>query len=252
MIETILLYLTGLFSDLRFDEARHMYFVNGENYPSVSKKLEGHYEKFIEEDWLPRCAIKEGVSESELKARWKLKNTIACDMGHDTHHYLEHHKQEQRFVGADIPQKIAGVQFLIDYIYNNPRYTIITQEFRMIHRLFKYCGTADMLIWDHLTQTIILADWKTNAEGLLKTYGYLKPPFDLMASNPFNKYQLQFNYYQLMVEQGIYKVSQRWLIYLSPEGEYTIHNTDDLTEPLAQYLSGEIAAPQELSYGMNW
>lgn len=242
--------LLTMFDDLEFDEARHLYFVNGDNYPSVSKKLEEHYEKFDEKKWLEIKAPQEGVSVEELRARWHKKRDDACEKGHICHHYLEHFKLGMEHL-ADTPEKQAGVAFLMNYIYkDNPRYYIITQEFRMIQRHFKYCGTTDMLLWDSWTDTIIVADWKTN-EDLFKTYGTLKAPFTYLESNPFNKYQLQFSYYQLMVEQSKYKVSERWLIYLEADGMYSLHKTMDFTSDLDSFLKGNYYAASN-SYGLVW
>lgn len=250
--------LLDMFSDLRFDESRHLYYVNGENYPSVSKKLEAHYEKFNKEFYLPLSAKKasreEGrwVSENELEKRWDNKNHVACAMGHDTHSFLELYKPGDEAL-ANIPQKVAGVKFLRDYVYcENPRYIILHQEFRMIHRKHKYCGTTDMILWDTVEEAIVILDWKTN-EDLFKTYGYLKYPFDQYQSNPFNKYQLQFNYYQLMLEQSKYRVSERWLIYLDGEKNYTKYNVEDLTKTLNNYLDNpEVIKSVPATYGLVW
>lgn len=253
--------LLTMFDDLEFDEARHLYFVNGDNYPSVSKKLEEHYEKFDEKYWLEKKAPVEGVSIEELRARWHKKRDDACAKGHDAHHFLEHFKPGMEHL-ANTPEKKAGVAFLMNYIYKeNPRYYIITQEFRMIHREFKYCGTTDMLLWDSWTDSIVVADWKTN-EDLFKTYGTLKPPFTYLESNPFNKYQLQFSYYQLMVDQSKFKVSDRWLIYLEPlnredtdlstaDGMYQVHKTCDFTDDLSSFLKGNVFANNN-TYGLVW
>lgn len=251
--------LLEMFSDLRFDEARHMYFVNGENYLSVSKKLEDHYKKFIKEEWLPYSAEKasreEGrlVTEQELEQRWDDKRIKACDNGHDTHSFCEHYRPGKEYL-ANTPQKKAGMKFLQDFVFcENPRYLVLLQEYKMIHRVFKYCGTTDMLLWDTWTNTIVIVDYKTN-EDLFKTYGYLKPPFDNFSSNPFNKYQLQFTYYQLMVDQSKYKVSERWLVYLGMDESYTIHKTQDLTKELTAYLTDpeQFTNPTPAAYGLVW
>lgn len=252
MVEQIRKYLLEMFSDLKFDEIRHLYYVNAENYPSVSKKLEDHYEKFNKEVWLPRCSQKEGIPEWELEKRWDNKRDIACDMGHDTHDFLEHYRPGREHL-ADIPQKKAGIKFFNDYVYcKNPRYTIVARELRMIHRVFKFCGTTDIILLDNIDNSLVVADWKTN-EDLFKTYGYLKAPFSHYESNPFNKYQLQFSYYQLMLMQSKYKISNRLLIYLDSEENYTIYNCEDLTGDLSKYLTD----PNQFtnypaSYGLVW
>lgn len=252
MVEQIRKDLEEMFADLRFDETRHLYFVNGENYPSVSKKLEDHYEKFNKELWLERCSKRDGIPTWELEKKWDNKRDIACDMGHDTHDFLEHYKPGLEYL-ADIPQKKAGIKFFKEYIYcTNPRYSIICRELRMINRKYKFCGTTDMLLWDNIEHCIVIADWKTN-EDLFKTYGYLKPPFDHYQSNPFNKYQLQFSYYQLMVEQSKYRVGARQLIYLDIEGEYIIYPCTDLTSTLSQFLSNpDQFTTSTANYGLVW
>jgi hypothetical protein len=252
MVEQVKKDLLEMFSDLRFDETRHLYYVNGENYPSVSKKLEDHYEKFNKELWLQRCAPKEGIPVWELEQRWDNKRDIACDMGHDTHDFLEHYGLSYKFL-ADTPQKRAGVKFFNDYIdCNNPRYTVICRELRMIHRTFKYCGTSDLILWDNIEQCIVIADWKTN-EDLFKTYGYLKAPFNNFSCNPFNKYQLQFSYYQLMLMQSKYRIGSRQLVYLDSEENYTIYPCTDLTKTLTEYLTNPNQfTSTPASYGMVW
>lgn len=253
MVEQIRQDLSEMFADLRFDESKHLYYVNGENYPSVSKKLESHYEKFNKELWLERCAKRDGIPTWELEKKWDNKRDVACDMGHNTHDFLEHYKPGLEPL-ADIPQKKAGVKFFNDYIHcKNPRYTVIYRELRMIHRAFKYCGTTDMLLWDNVEQCIVIADWKTN-EDLFKTYGYLKAPFDNYLSNPFNKYQLQFSYYQLMVsQQNRARVGNRLLIYLDIEGEYRLYPCQDLTKDLSKFLTNPNQfTSTPTSYGLVW
>lgn len=243
--------LLTMFDDLEFDEGRHMYFVNGDNYPSVSSRLHDHCEEFDEDYWLARKAPQLGVTIEELRAQWHKKRDDACAKGHDCHYFLEHFKLGMEHL-ADTPEKKAGVLFLQHYIYKeNPRYFIITQEYRMVHREFKYCGTTDMLLWDSWEKKIIVADWKTN-EDLFKTFGTLKTPFNFLTSNPYNKYQLQFSYYQLMVEQSKYKVSERWLIYLEADGMYTIHKTEDYTKELTRHMKGEAKNPFDNAYTVVW
>jgi hypothetical protein len=252
MIDQVKKDLLEMFSDLRFDEARHLYYINGENYPSVSKKLEDHYEKFNKELFLLLCAEKEKTTTWELERRWDNKRDTACAMGHDTHDFLEYYEPGHE-IYADIPQKKAGIKFFNDYVYcDNPRYTIIYRELRMVHRIFKYCGTTDLVLWDNIDHSLVIGDWKTN-EDLFKTYGYLKTPFDNFSCNPFNKYQLQFSYYELMLMQSKYRISNRILIYLDSEENYTIYPCTDLTKTLAEYLTNPNQfTPTPASYGMVW
>lgn len=264
-------YLSELFSDIRFDEERHLYFVNGEQMPSVSKKLEDHYEKFDEAVWLPRVSKRDGIPIEELRAQWREKNRVSTeDVGTPTHNYLE--KVELNHIEstdkhpewipwyqlpsneylADLPQKKAGMQFLYQYIFPyKPRYYIVAVEYRMCHRTFKFCGTCDLILWDSWEDTFILVDWKTNSD-LFKTYGHLKPPFDYYQSNPFNKYQLQFTYYQIMFEQCKYKIKERWLVYLENTGNHQIHKTQYMADELTTYLLNPVQEDKPAGYGFSW
>ena len=122
----------------------------------------------------------------------------------------------------------------------------------MIHRTFKFCGTTDLILWDNIDHSIVISDWKTN-EDLFKTYKYLKAPFDNYQSNPFNKYQLQFSYYQLMLMQSKYRISNRLLIYLDREGEYTLYPCTDLTNDLSKFLTNPNQfTSTPASYGLVW
>jgi CRISPR/Cas system-associated exonuclease Cas4 (RecB family) len=219
-----------MFSDLIFDEQRHLYFVGSRRLPSVSSKVEEHVEKFDEKKWLPICAKKEGITEHELKHRWQTINKSACDLGTDTHDYLEHYNGLKT---ASTPQEKAGVQFLKDIL---SEYEIVCRELRMYSRAFWYAGTADLLLRHKTTGEFVLADYKTNKD-LFKTYGFLLPPFQSMESHPFNKYQIQLSYYQIILEEIGCMISKRLVVYLKADASYRVFETIDLTSHLKDYIS---------------
>src|SRR5690349_15930537 len=89
MVEHLIERINTMFADLNFESQRHLYFVNGLIYPSVSSKVEGHVAKVDFEKILPHCARKEGVTVDELRERWKKTNKDACQLGTETHEFLE-------------------------------------------------------------------------------------------------------------------------------------------------------------------
>jgi hypothetical protein len=98
------------------------------------------------------------------------------------------------------------------------RYEIIFLELRMFHLGTRRSGTADIIIWDHETKTIVIADWKTNSKNLrrAKPGKKLKGPFNHMLECDLNKYTLQLSDYQNLIEMNTpLKVSERWVIHLS-------------------------------------
>ncbi len=222
--------INAMFSDLNFESRRHLYFVEGEIYPSVSAKIDTHSPKFDESYWLPRSAKKEKTTEAELQKKWHTKRDNACTLGTNTHDFLE------RYTGLEIPrtpQEEAGIKFFKDILVEHD---IVLREVRMYSRKYKYAGTADLLLYNRITDQLILADYKTNAD-LFKSYDYLFAPFDTLEATPYNKYQIQLSYYQLMLEEINCHISERMLVYLKDDSTYSIFNTYDFTETLTDHLS---------------
>jgi hypothetical protein len=167
--------INAAFSDIVFDQKKHLYYVDDENYPSVTRKIENCAPKFDANLMAPLSAIKASriekreVTEHEMKYRWQTINKLACDLGHE---------------------------------------------------------------------------YKTNGD-LFKCYKgqTLLAPFDYLESTPYNKYQLQLSYYQLMLEEIGIKVSGRKLIYLKADATYRIFDLIDITAEIIDFEnSKQIAA----------
>lgn len=231
------------FSDLQFEEKRHIYTLEGRILPSVSKLVESHVEKTDFEAVLPFSAMKvsreEGkpITPDELRARWHAKRDLRCDIGHDTHSFMEHYNGTQI---PNTPWKAAGVKFFKEM---STDYDVLFREIKMYSRKYKFAGTEDLILIHRETGHLIAADYKTN-EDLFKNYKgkTLKEPFEWALENPYNKYQIQLSYYQIMLEEvGLY-VDDRLLVYLKEDGTYQSFSLLDLTETLKEGLNKKIAA----------
>lgn len=254
MLKELELKLSNAFKDLVFIEKTHQYFLDDENLISVSRKIDAHCEKFdadkplgngytlIEASAKKQTRLRgETVTSEELRKEWVRTNKDACDLGHETHDYLEHFNGLKT---PKTPQERAGVKFL-QFIFSEyitledgtkiPRYILLAKEIRMFSRKRKYAGTADLLLYDNLLGGIVIADYKTNG-NLFKTYGFLLEPFNWMESHPYNKYQIQLSYYQIMLEEVGFKVVDRMLIYLRGDETFTPFSTVDLTTELKQIM----------------
>ena len=60
--------------------------------------------------------------------------------------------------------------------------------------------------------------------------------FDDLLDMPLNHYQLQLSFYQILFEQIGLKVEGRKIIWLKPDGEYDMYDTEDYTGILKEYL----------------
>ena len=113
-------------------------------------------------------------------------------------------------------------------------------ELRMYHKVFKFSGTADILLYDTINKCFIIADYKTNKD-LFKNFAGQKMTkiFSHFLDTPFNHYQLQLSYYQILFEQIGYKVSRRIIIWLKEDGTYEMYDTEDLTSILIKELKNK-------------
>ena len=107
----------------------------------------------------------------------------------------------------------------------------------MFHHTYDYAGTADIILLDQRDGSLVIADYKTN-KNLFKQYKNQKmlAPFSFLDDTPYNHYQLQFSYYQILLEQTGLTVSDRMLIYLKLDGTYKVFHTNDYTEKLLKEL----------------
>lgn len=231
------------FSDLQFEERRHIYTLDGRILPSVSKLVEGHVKKVDFEEILPYSAIKQTrergvyVSPDQLRKEWHTKRDDACYLGHRTHSFME------TYSGIQTPRTAherAGVKFFNDMSWD---YEILFREIRMHTREFHYAGTEDLILIHRETGDLVAADYKTNGD-LFKCFRgkTLEAPFDWAEESPYNKYQLQLSYYQIMLEEVGLHVRDRWLVYFKPDATYQIYPLLDLTSDLKTHMKHKMAA----------
>lgn len=250
--------INTMFSDLTFEDRRHLYYWKGEIVPnSVSALVEKHAPKFDEEFMLPHSVKKynrnleadeirnkdmqaPAMTVEMLRKQWAYIRDEACRNGIETHAFME------KFTGIQTPTSMyqrAGIKFFRDY---SGEYEILFRELRMYSRNFKYAGTEDLILQHKKTGEIITADYKTNKD-LFKQYKgqRLFSPFDTLDATPYNKIQIQLSYYQIMLEEINCIVADRWLIWLKPDGNYRLFKTFNLCDILRKQMREQIEKQRE-------
>ena len=216
------------FKELSFEEKTHLYKVNGVPIKnSVSGKIKQYYKPFNREVISYHSAKKNGVSQEELLKDWDNKRDISIIKGNKAHLFGELYPFN-RNLRPQSKFDIAIMKFWNDL----PEHIIpIIMEARMYHKEDLYAGTADGTLYNTITGKYILIDYKTNID-IFKNYKgqTMLAPFEHLLDNPFNKYQIQLSYYQILIEQieGI-EVSSRKLVWLRPTGEYELYDTENFT-----------------------
>jgi len=219
------------FSALSFNSEAHIYHVNGVPIEySVSGKVKKFYPEFDAKKKSLDVAMKTSSTQHQVLQDWNLKGEVARVKGNKAHLFGELYPFN-RELRPQSPYDIAIMKFWKDL---PPHIIPVLTEARMYHLTDLYAGTADLLLYNTQTGKYILGDYKTNRD-LHKNYmgERMFYPFDNLLNCPYNHYQLQLSYYQILLEQiEDIQVSYRKLIWLKPDGNYELHDTDDYTEIL--------------------
>ena len=226
--------INDFFKELKFEEKQHRYTVKGMFLPSVSGLIKNFVEPFNEKEVSYHSAIKQGRTQEEVLKEWDEIRQESCDRGHRVHLFGEHYVWNRELIPS-CPQEKAIVKFWNDV----PEHIIPFQmELQMFHKDFLFAGTCDILLFNTQTGEFILADYKTNKD-LFKNYKQkkLKYPFGNMLDMPYNKYQIQLSFYQILFEQIGLKISSRKIVWLGLDGNYKMYDTEDLRKPLLTHLA---------------
>jgi ATP-dependent exoDNAse (exonuclease V) beta subunit len=219
------------FKGLTFQEKGHKYTVDGVKIEkSVSSLIHSFYEPFDSDYHSARIAERDGRTQAEVLKEWKDINDESIERGHRVHLFGERY-QDDRTLTPSCNQELALTKFWADL----PPYIVpVGAEIRMYHYIKKFAGTSDILLYNMLNGTYIIADYKTNKDLYKNFKGKtMLPPFEDLLDCPLSHYEVQLSYYQILLEQipGI-KISRRIVIWLLMNGEYSVIDTRDFTDRL--------------------
>ena len=225
------------FKGLTFEASKHEYFVNSKKIKKSVSVLLKDFVPFV--DFAAKAIAidaREGLSPGTTQALWDAKKDLACRDGSDTHNFAEGERKKSE---ADTAKKRAVMLFWSDMNRACPgRYVVVLKEQPMYHKKYLFSGTGDFILYDTWNDKFVIGDYKTN-EDLFKNFRGQKmlSPFQALLDNPYNHYQLQLSFYQILLEQvSDYKVSERWIIWLLPDGSYQRYLTQDYTPWLNNWL----------------
>lgn len=226
------LQIKDFFSDLTFEPKAHKYFVNGVPIKeSVSKKITRFKKPFNKHSTSLGTANIRGITQQEVLKEWDQTRDESLRVGNEAHLFGELYAFNRKLR----PQSnfdLAIMKFWEDL----PDYLVIVAiEAQMYHKTDLWAGTADILLFNKLTGKFIIADYKTNKDLFKNFKGQtLLERFSTYLDNPFNGYQIQLSYYQILIEQLGFEVSHRKIIWLKPNGTYELYDCEDLTQYLRE------------------
>lgn len=140
------------FSGLVFDEARHVYTVNGEVYESVTSLLarEADFREDTVIDKIIRMpnSVYYNASPAEIKEYWR----FTAERG------TEYHSTVEKWLTGETKRHQHQNWFLANGISPVDTFT----EIRVYSTTLKISGTIDLVKIDHKEKTIVVSDLKTS------------------------------------------------------------------------------------------
>lgn len=239
IIKAFLNKVQPFFRGLSFIPQSHEYFVEDKKVPiSVSGVVKG-FVPFTDWDKIATAIAKrDNTTKEEVLKQWADKRDKGANAGTKVHDFAE---TQDRLPTSE--KEVAVLKFWSDLELNNPyRYILIIKELEMYHKLYKFAGKCDFILYDTLANIFIIGDYKTNID-LFKNYNgnLLLEPFEFLLDHPYNQYQIQLSSYQILLSQidGLI-VGERWLVHLKDDKTYHTYKTYDYSNYLTNYFNNQV------------
>lgn len=222
--------LKNFFKDLSFIEETHVYSVNNQPLKySVSKLISNYGNKFNTEIMSEAVANRDNILKENVIAKWDKERDNSIIKGNSVHYFAEEYLKNKNLKPITKQQELV-----VSFLNSIPSYIqIVFSELQMYHKKFMFGGTCDLLLYNTLTGKFILLDWKTNKD-IHKNYKgqTLLLPFNHLLDTPFNKYQLQLSYYQILLQQiENLEIEDRKIVWFKDTG-YEMYSCKDYTKEL--------------------
>lgn len=180
---------------IHFDEAKHAYtnVLTNEKYTSATTLI-GKFKKPFELEKMSKIvADKEGVSQDEIKERWKKTNKEACDYGTSIHLIMEDWLHDKVINQKDYNNYIKPIEEIW-----TPDRKKITPEKRLWLHEHKLAGTTD--VFEDNGKFFNLYDFKTNKRFQFSSLynDYMLDPISHLPVCEFSTYSLQLSLYAYM------------------------------------------------------
>ncbi|MGL6120768.1 MAG: hypothetical protein ACRC0V_09710 [Fusobacteriaceae bacterium] len=233
-MKTEILKIKDYFKELTFEEKEHRYFVDFKPIKiSVSGIIHNYVEPFNSRDISAAIAKRDNVSQESVLADWKKTADDACKLGTDVHLFGENYTFDRT-----LKPKNLFEESIVNLWKSVPSIIMpVLSELKMYHKQYMFAGTMDLLLYNIATDSYIIGDFKTNKD-LYKNYKEKKMlgAFSDLLDCPFNHYQIQLSFYQILFEQMGLKVSSRKIFWLKPDSTFEVINTTDYTSILKEEL----------------
>ena len=219
---------------IKFDEESHTYTYRDVKMDSVTEFLKQFAKEFDVDKHSKSVANKRGVSQQTILDEWDANKEFALSFGTKIHRYAEQIYKGFEPDKTEDERECAYRSIVDKYVKEHSKLRLVASELVLCSPIHRLAGTADLLLTDGKGK-FFMYDWKTSKE--INEYSKYKDrflaPFEYIDDCNFNKYALQLNLYNYMLNnKGIY-----------PTGLYVIHLTSDgYKEYKVPFMEEEVSA----------
>lgn len=201
---------------LKFDPISHSYInpYTEEQYISTTQLISKFKKPFDVEKISKRIAEKEGVSQDEIKERWKKINSDSKTYGSKIHGVLEDFNSAG--IIAEGYEDLINSYKSLGIIGNEDKLLV---EEKLYNHLYKLAGTADVIRLEDKGGFSVF-DLKTNKKfNLFNQYAeFLLHPLSHLTACEYTTYALQLSLYAFMYQSMTGRnVNQLGVIYYNKE-----------------------------------
>lgn len=201
---------------LTFDPKTHAYInpYTQETYISTTQLISKFKKPFDVEKISKRVAEKEGVTQDEIKERWKKINSDSKVYGSKIHSVLEDYNSAK--IVTEGYEDLISAYKKIKIINDDD--TLLVEE-KLHNHYYKLAGTADIVRLEEKGGFSIF-DLKTNKKfNLFNQYAeYLLSPLSHLSACEYTTYALQLSLYAFMYQNMTGRnVNQLGVIYYNKE-----------------------------------
>ena len=226
--------IVNFFKVLDFNEEEHVYSVKGK---PLKYSVSGLIKNFYREADFDKIALaidnRDSLSPGTTSILWDLNSKVSLALGTRAHFFGEIYA-----FNKSVKPLNGYEEAIVKFWKDLPSHIVpVTMELQMYHKDYMFAGTGDILLYNKNTGKYIIGDYKTNKD-LFKNHKKQKMVgiFNELLDMPFNHYQLQLSFYQILFEQLGLEVESRKIIWVKPDGNYEMYDTKDYTAELNDYL----------------
>ena len=185
----------------QFDKENHKYLIDGKELLSVTQLIGKFFPKFKRDEISKIYAKKHGLTQEHVLAMWEDKRVRTKTIGDNCHLFASNFIDYLYGVENKKIIKPYNIRYgiVVDKIIELKEAGVLYPEHKIFSLKFNIAGTVDIVsINNHI---VYLYDWKfVETIDINNPWENCNAPINYLSASKFNKFALQLNLYQFILE----------------------------------------------------